>query len=61
MKQEKFIKILTCDYNIQQAKKNGLQVGVCFFSQAATVEAREEAEFTLHVKSKTSTIDLQYV
>lgn len=46
------------DYNIQQAKKNGLQVGVYFFSQAATVEeAREEAEFTLR-EIKDYAIDL---
>ena len=34
--------------NIREAKKNGIKVGVYFFSQATTVdEAREEAEFTL--------------
>ena len=34
--------------NIREAKKNGIKVGVYFYSQATTVEeAREEAEFTL--------------
>lgn len=37
------------EYNIQSAKKYGIQVGVYFFSQAINVEeAREEAEFTLN-------------
>ncbi len=35
------------DYNIQQAQKNGILVGVYFFSTATTVaEAREEAAWT---------------
>lgn len=34
--------------NIREAKKNGIKVGVYFFSQAVSVEeAREEAQFTL--------------
>lgn len=36
-------------YNITEAKKQGLQIGVYFFSQAVTVdEAREEAEYTIN-------------
>ena len=35
------------DYNIQQAEKNGILVGVYFFSTAKTeTEAKEEAAFT---------------
>lgn len=38
----------TFDYNIQQAKENGIKVGVYFYSQAiSTDEAREEVDFVL--------------
>ncbi|MBR2696749.1 MAG: glycoside hydrolase family 25 protein [Parasporobacterium sp.] len=38
----------TCYWNLKQAKKAGLKVGVYFFSQAINEEeAREEAEFVL--------------
>ena len=51
----------TFDYNISQAKANGIQVGVYFFSQAVSQkEAEEEAEFTLSCMKKYE-IDLPVV
>lgn len=51
----------TFDYNISQAKANGIQVGVYFFSQAVSQkEAEEEAEFTLSCMKKYD-IDLPVV
>ena len=56
-----FIKDETFDYNISQAKANGIQVGVYFFSQAVSQEeAEEEAEFTLSCMKKYD-IDLPVV
>ena len=49
------------DYNIAQAKANGIQVGVYFFSQAINQEeAEEDAEFTLSCMKKYD-IDLPVV
>ncbi len=41
------------EYNIEQAKKAGLDVGIYFFSQAITAEeAREEAEYMIRIQGK---------